>query len=82
MKQSGHLNPSEKMGAGCPVASKYGRTTPSKHGGVGRQQHIIDAQMSGNTRGCSGEGGESSKMIRVIKTGRGWKPHVDGDKSK
>ena len=38
MKQSGHLNPSEETGTGCPVSSKYGRTPPNKHGGVGRQQ--------------------------------------------
>ena len=38
MKQSGHLNTSEESGTGCPVTSKYGRTPPSKHGGVGRQQ--------------------------------------------
>ena len=38
MKQSGHLNPSEESGTRCPVTSKYGRTPPSKHGGVGRQQ--------------------------------------------
>ena len=30
MKQSGHLNPSQETGTGCPVTSKYG--------GVGRQQ--------------------------------------------
>ena len=40
MKQSGHLNPSEETGTGCPVTSKYGRTSPNKHGGVGRQQHV------------------------------------------
>ena len=39
MKQSGYLNPSEETGTGCPVTSKYGRTPPSMHGGVGRQQH-------------------------------------------
>ena len=38
MKQSGYLNPSEETGTGCPVTSKYGRTPPNKHGGVGRQQ--------------------------------------------
>ena len=38
MKQSGRLNPSEEHGTGCPVTSEYGRTPPSKHGGVGRQQ--------------------------------------------
>ena len=38
MKQTGHLNPSEETGTGCPVTSKYGRTPPNKHGGVGRQQ--------------------------------------------
>ena len=31
MKQSGHLNHSEKTGTGCPVTSKYGMTPPSKH---------------------------------------------------
>ena len=30
MKQSGHLNPSEKTGTGCPVTSKYGRRAPNK----------------------------------------------------
>ena len=39
MKQSGHLNPSEETRTGCPATSKYGRTPPNKHGGVGRQQH-------------------------------------------
>ena len=38
MKQSGHLNPSEETGTGCPVTSKYGRTLPNKHGGMGGQQ--------------------------------------------
>ena len=38
MIQSGHLNPSEETGTGWPVTSKYGRTPPNKHGGVGRQQ--------------------------------------------
>ena len=38
MIQSGHLNPSEETGTGCPVTSKYGRTPPNKHVGVGRQQ--------------------------------------------
>ena len=38
MKQSGHLNPSEETGTGCPVTSKYGKTPPNKHGGVSRQQ--------------------------------------------
>ena len=38
MKQSGHLNRSEKTGTGCPVTSNYGRTPLNKHGGVGRQQ--------------------------------------------
>ena len=39
MKQSGLLNPSEETVTGCPVTSKYGRTPPSRHGGVGKQQH-------------------------------------------
>ena len=38
MKQSGHLNPGEETRTGSPVISKYGRTSPNKHGGVGRQQ--------------------------------------------
>ena len=38
MKQSGHLNPSEETGTGSTMTSKYGRTPPSKHGGVGKQQ--------------------------------------------
>ena len=38
MKQSRYLNPSEETGTGCPATSKYGRTPPKKHGGVGRQQ--------------------------------------------
>ena len=42
MKQSGHLNPSEETVNGCPVTSKYGRTPPSKHGGVVRQQHELN----------------------------------------
>ena len=41
MKQSGHLNPSEETGTGCPVITKYGRTPPNKHGGVGRQQQQL-----------------------------------------
>ena len=40
MKQSGHLNPSEETGTGYPVTSKYGRTPPNKHGGVGIQQQL------------------------------------------
>ena len=40
MKQSGRLNPSEETETGCPVTSKYGRTSPNKHGGVDRQQHL------------------------------------------
>ena len=39
MKQSGHLNPCEETGTGCTVTSKYRRTPPNKHRGVGRQQH-------------------------------------------
>ena len=39
MKQSGHLNPSEQTGTGCPVTSKYGSTSLNKHVCVGRQQH-------------------------------------------
>ena len=35
---STHLNPSEETGTGCQVTSKYGRTPPNKHGGVGREQ--------------------------------------------
>ena len=42
MKQSRHLNPSVEIGTGCPVTSKYGRTPPSKHGDVGRQQQYIN----------------------------------------
>ena len=45
MKQSGHLNPSEEIGTGCLVTSKYGRTPPNKHGGVGRQQQQQQQQM-------------------------------------
>ena len=41
MQQSGHLNPSEETGTGCPITSEYGRTTPNKHGGVGRQQQCV-----------------------------------------
>ena len=41
MKQSGHLNPREETGTECPVTSKYGRTPPNNHGGVGRQQQQI-----------------------------------------
>ena len=36
MKQSGHLNPREETGTGCPVTSKDRRTPTSKHGVVGR----------------------------------------------
>ena len=39
MKQSGHLNPSEETETGCPVTSKYGRTPPNKHGGMGIQHN-------------------------------------------
>ena len=50
MKQSGHLNPSEETRTGCRVTSKYGRTPPNKHGGVGReQQHLV---VYGGTYGC------------------------------
>ena len=42
MKQSGHLNPREETGTGCPVTSKYGRILPNKHGGVGRQQQQLN----------------------------------------
>ena len=38
MKQYIPLNFSEETVTGCPVTSKYGRTSPKKHGGVGRQQ--------------------------------------------
>ena len=38
MKQSGHVNTSEETGTGWVVTSKYVRTPPNKHGGVGRQQ--------------------------------------------
>ena len=41
MKQSGHLNPSKETGTGCPVNSKYGRTPPNKHGGVGSQPQSV-----------------------------------------
>ena len=41
MKQSGHVNPSEETGTGCPVISKYGRTSLNKNGGVGRQQQEL-----------------------------------------
>ena len=39
MKQSGNLNPNKETGTGCPATSKFGRTPPDKHDGVGRQQH-------------------------------------------
>ena len=45
MKQSGYLNPSEETGTGCPVTSKYGKTPPNKHGGVGRQQQQHEREM-------------------------------------
>ena len=48
MKQSGHLNPSEETGTGCPVTSKYGRTPPNKHRGVGRQQQTILCEYYNN----------------------------------
>ena len=47
MKQSGHLNPSEKTATGCPITSKYGRTPLNKHGGVGRQQQHGDEWIRG-----------------------------------
>ena len=43
MKQSGHLNASEETGTRSHVTSNYGRTPPSKHGGVGRQQQQNDS---------------------------------------
>ena len=46
MKQSGHLNSSQKTG--WPVTSKYGRTLPIMHGCVGRQHLVVD----GVTFGC------------------------------
>ena len=46
MKQSGHLNPSEITGTGCPVTSKYGRTPPHKHGGIGRQQQVENCHVT------------------------------------
>ena len=46
MKQSGHLNPSEETGTGCPVTSKYGRIPPNKQGGVGRQQQQQTRDLS------------------------------------
>ena len=39
MKQSGHVNPSEKHELDAPVTSNYGRTPPSKHGGMCRQHN-------------------------------------------
>ena len=39
MKQSGHLNPSEETGTGCPVTSKYGRTPLNKHGRTPLNKH-------------------------------------------
>ena len=44
MKQSGHINPIEETGTGCPVTSKYGRTPPNKHGCLGRQQQQEEVQ--------------------------------------
>ena len=38
MKPSGCLYSSEETETGCPVTSKYGKTSPNKHGGVGWQQ--------------------------------------------
>ena len=46
MKQFGHLNPSEETGTGCPVTSKYGRTPPNKHGGLGRQQQQLKTEIA------------------------------------
>ena len=50
MKQSRHLNPSKEIGTGCLVTSKYGRTAPNKHVGVGRQQQfsIVREDASSN----------------------------------
>ena len=47
MKQSGYLNPSEETATGCSATSKYGRTPPNKHGGVGRQQQQQQQQRHG-----------------------------------
>ena len=47
MKQSGHLNPSEETGTGCPVTSKYGRTPPSKQGR--HQQQLCSHCLSGRS---------------------------------
>ena len=50
MKHSGHFNPSEETGTGCPVTSKYGKTPPNKHGNLGRQQqqqHLCECGTKG-----------------------------------
>ena len=60
MKQSGHLIPSEETGTGCPVTSKYGRTPPNKHGGVGLQQHVYCVEIFDHVEcysDCSRRGG-------------------------
>ena len=48
MKQSGHLNPSEETGTGFPVTSKYGRTPPNKHGGMGTTTTTWNVGWNGN----------------------------------
>ena len=50
MKQFGHLNPSEEIGTGCLVTSKYENTPPNKHGGVGRQQSLSEKRKYVNTK--------------------------------
>ena len=52
MKQSGHLNPREETGPGCPVTSKYERLPPNKHGGVG-QQGIFKLKTDPKWRGVT-----------------------------
>ena len=54
MKQSRYLNPSEETRTGCHVTSKYGRTPPNKHEGVGLQQQVgMAASFSKETGGST-----------------------------
>ena len=59
MKPSGHLNPSEETGTGCPVTSKYERTPLNKHGGVG-QQHRGPPSDSSQREGL---------LVKMVNTG-------------
>ena len=66
MKQSGHSNPSEETGTGCPVTSKYGRTPPNKHGGVGRQNQPVCLEADvGPLHHYRWRGGTDNKWLNI-----------------